>query len=84
MAYVNGYAFAAPEAVQEHRDAWDRVKHIKGAILSDRSTYGRRTKTIDTDLTKGLTDLEKLVLADGGPSPFGGEVTSTTVVVYTD
>jgi hypothetical protein len=39
---------------------------------------------MDPDKIAGLSDLEKLVLADGGPSPFGGQVTSNTVAVYTD
>ncbi|GAA5229222.1 hypothetical protein [Arthrobacter cryoconiti] len=84
MSSVNGYAFAGPEILDEHKAAFEQVKHIQGAVLSDVSTYARRTKRMDPEKTKGLTDLQKLVLADGGPSPFGGHVDGNTVAVYTD
>lgn len=83
---MGGYAYMSPEIREAHVAAWERVKELNltAAVTSGETSYGRRTFLLDPEKTKDLTDLEKLVLADGGPSPFGGYVIDSTVVVYTD
>ena len=85
---VQGYATGNgldETTYQQHKDAWERVKHIQGAILRKTYGYAQFTAVLDPKLTQGLTALEKLVLADGRTSPFGGCVEhGTTVIVYID
>ena len=82
--HVKGYAFEGPEQATAHRGAWQKVKSIEGAVLSKRSGYAHQMVELDAAKVDGLTSLEKLVLADRGPSPFGGEVHGNTVKIYTD
>jgi hypothetical protein len=86
MGYVKGYAFADSDVKVAHELAWHRVQqmNLAGAVLSRQSLYGRNEYRIDSVKTAGLSDLEKVVLVDGGPSPFGGNVSGSTVTVYTD
>ena len=83
--HIDGFAFRGPEQKQAHQDAWEKVKHIEGAILRKRGGYASMTIELDPAKVEGLSPLEKLVLADQMPSPFGGRLESPTrVVVYTD
>ena len=85
MGYVDGFAYQKPVAAKEHSDAYVRVKHIADAVLRTEYEKGRNVVHLDPAKTDGLSDLEKLVLADTPAlGPFGGRVEGSTVTVYTD
>lgn len=85
MTRVKGWAGGPSEARQPFADAWERVKHLHPqAVQNITHGYARNTVTLDSALTEGLTNIEKLVLADHGNACFGGEVHGTTVTIYTD
>ena len=107
MSVVDGWAFKAPEARTQSReaflDALDQLGITRPEIndadgmfftreLSDalyalkrdyRTGYAHFTVTLDPSVT-GLTDLQKLLIADDGNGCFGGVVNGQNIKVYTD
>lgn len=85
--YVRGYAFAGPEVRAEHEKAQAELAamDLAGAVLRKEPEYNKFTVVLDPAKTAHLTDLQKVVLADGGlMAPFGGYVRGDRVTVYTD
>lgn len=84
--YVQGYAYASESVLEEHKAAAKEVAGIdRGkAIEHTEHLYGRNFYQLNPDLTDGLTDLQKVVLANGGPAPFGGSVEGRFVTVWND
>ena len=70
-------AYAAELAAVAHIDRDKAVKRT-------RQTYSFDEYVLDPDLTAGLTDDQKIVLAYGEAPPFGGRVEGNTVTVFTD
>ena len=77
--YVSGY-WMDPDYEADHVAAWEQVKHIEGAVLTDEVVSMMSTFTLDPALTTDLNPLQKLVLANGGPAPYGGQVQDGYVV----
>lgn len=64
-------------------EAWEKVKDLyPKAIIRIKRGYTTNTVYLDPDLTKDLNDFEKIILADNGNFPFGGEVKGNIVTVY--
>jgi len=85
--YVPGYAFASPDVRTQHEAAQAELNamDLTGAILRKEPEYNKFTVTLDPAKTGHLTNLQKVVLADGGlMAPFGGYVNGDRVTVYTD
>lgn len=76
------YAPAGDEEADANRNAyaaaWDSVKRLYPAHLRIEHDY-RTTVTLDPAKVAGLNDLQKAVLAYGGPIPYGAIVTGSTV-----
>lgn len=85
--YVPGFAFSTAAKKAEHEAAFAELADmdLTGAILRKEPEYNRFTVVLDPNKTAHLTDLQKVVLADGGcMAPFGGYVRGDRVTVYTD
>lgn len=85
--FVRGYAFAGPEARAQHEAAQAEINamDLAGAVLRKEPGYNQFAVILDPNKTAHLTDLQKVVLADGGfMAPFGGYVNGNRVTVYTD
>ncbi len=85
--YVQGHAMADPSVLRAHQEAWGRISRTidrSKAVISTEPKYGHTVYILDSALTAGLTDLEKVVLAYGGTVPFGGSVSGTRVEVFND
>lgn len=67
-----------------HERAFQNVRGLGPAIKRVRVGASQTVYELDPDLTADLSPLEKLVLADGQPSPLGGLVHGNTVTVYRD
>ncbi|UTT40226.1 hypothetical protein NMP99_02910 [Glutamicibacter mishrai] len=76
--------FGDKKSYHLHDIAYGRIVGIRDAIVYRKQGFSQTTVVLDPDKVAGLTDLEKLVLADGQPSPFGGVVTGNTVTIYRD
>ena len=83
--YIDGYAMRSKEVEDKHRAAWEYVKDLPRSeyIASKTAMYGRNIIVLTSEAA-GLSPLQKLVLADGGPCPFGGVVNGLRVEVYND
>lgn len=76
--------FGNKQSYHLHDVAYGRVLGIRDAVQAIRVGAGTTTVTLDPAKVEGLTALEKLVLADGQPSPFGGVVVGNLVTIYRD
>lgn len=91
MAYLPGWVNFSDTTEEQRQDrrrpfeeAWEHVRHLHPADVSVTHGYAHNIVQLDHDKTVGLSDLEKLVLADSGNACFGGEVHGNVVKVYTD
>lgn len=85
--YVRGFAFAPAEVRAEHEKAQEELAamDLDGAVLRREPGYNQFIVVLDPAKTGHLTNLQKVVLADGGlMAPFGGYVRGDRVTVYTD
>ena len=85
--YVRGFAFAPAEVRVEHEKAQAEINamDLRGAVVRKEPGYNQFTAILDPVKTGHLTNLQKVVLADGGlMAPFGGYVRGDRVTVYTD
>ncbi|KUM31863.1 hypothetical protein AQ436_01730 [Arthrobacter sp. EpRS66] len=76
--------FGDKQSYHLHDQAYGSILGIRDAIVSRKQGFSQTTVVLDPAKVAGLTDLQKLVLADGQPSPFGGVVTGNTVTIYRD
>ncbi|MBM7767328.1 hypothetical protein [Glutamicibacter nicotianae] len=76
--------FGDKKSYHLHDMAYGSILGIRDAIVSRSQGCSQTTVVLDPAKVEGLTDLQKLVLADGQPSPFGGVVTGNTVTIYRD
>ncbi|MFC9934611.1 hypothetical protein [Glutamicibacter sp. NPDC127525] len=76
--------FGNKRTYHAHDVAYQRIVGITGAIVSRKQGETQTRVLLDPDKVRGLTDLEKLVLADQQPSPFGGVVAGNQVIIYRD
>lgn len=76
--------FGNKQSYHLHDVAYGRVQGIRDAVQAIRIGAGKTVVTLDPCKVEGLTALEKLVLADGQPSPFGGVVAGNQVTIYRD
>lgn len=76
--------FTTMQGYHRHEEAFQKVLGLQGAIQSVRPGETQTVVVLDPDMTAGLSPLEKLVLADGQPSPHGGWVNGHRVTVYRD
>lgn len=76
--------FGDKQSYHLHDQAYGSILGIRDAIVSRKQGFSQTTVVLDPVKVAGLTDLQKLVLADGQPSPFGGVVTGNTVTIYRD
>jgi len=80
--FVSG--FGDKKSYHLHDQAYGSILGIRDAIVSRKQGFSQTTVVLDPVKVEGLTNLQKLVLADGQPSPFGGVVTGNTVTIYRD
>lgn len=83
-AVVVGYASRPDAVLAEHQNAWRSVVSFdrEKAIIARADVHNRQRFRLDHGMTWHLTPLEKLVLAYGGPAPFGGSVNGVWVDVF--
>ena len=68
----------------DHDRAYKSILGIGDAVVKYRQGESETVVWLDPDKTKDLSPLQKLVLADGAPSPLGGVVAGNRVTVYRD
>lgn len=76
--------FGNKRSYHAHDVAYGRVQGITDAVMAIQQGESQTVVTLDPVKTAGLSALEKLVLADRQPSPFGGVVTGNQVIIYRD
>lgn len=76
--------FGDKQSYHLHDQAYGSILGIRDAVVSRKQGISQTTVVLDPVKVAGLTDLQKLVLADGQPSPFGGVVAGNTVTIYRD
>lgn len=76
--------FGNKRSYHVHDVAYGRVQGIRDAIVAIQQGESQTVVMLDPVKTAGLSALEKLVLADRQPSPFGGVVTGNQVIIYRD
>jgi len=76
--------FGDKQSYHRHDQAYGSILGIRDAIVSRKQGFSQTTVILDPVKVEGLTNLQKLVLADGQPSPFGGVVAGNTVTIYRD
>lgn len=86
MGYVSGFAYASADVIAARKAVAATTAGIDrgAAIVSRTSGYHQNCIVLDPALTAGLTDEQKICLADDFHGPFGGSVNGNTVIVYTD
>lgn len=84
--FVDGFAFRGEDVKSNHDAAWASVADInrKQAVIKSSPIYGSTIYDLSATLCADLEPLQKLVLANGSPSPFGGTVRGMRVEVYND
>ena len=84
--YIEGYAMRDKTVEDRHVAAFAVVKEIDraSAIEEVSPMYGRTVYRLNAQVIEKLTPLQRLTLAEGRPSPFGGVVRGNVVEVYND
>lgn len=83
---VPGYAMAHAHVLEDHQAAWARVDNIDRSKAIEKVTrmHNAVEYTLDYQTCAGLSPLEKVVLANGGPAPWGGSAPGIKVTVFID
>jgi poly-beta-hydroxyalkanoate depolymerase len=83
---VKGYAMQTDDFLDAHKEAWAKVSKLdrEAAVKTLKHGYGHTIYSIDATTAATLSTLEKVVLANGGPAPFGGWVSGNRVEVFND
>ena len=78
---VPGYAYGQDANYSPQKRAWEQVYHIAGAVTA--REFGRGETIVDLDPAKveALSPIQRAVLANGGPLPFGATVIGTRVLI---
>ena len=83
--YIEGFAFNTEDVLEAHKKRWESIKDLprKEYVVYSNSVHGRTIYFL-SEKARDLSPLQKLLLANDGPVPFGGVVVDFKVEVYND